>query len=114
MIAVVRIAGQVKQKREVKETLARLNLPRKFSCVVIDEKDKVLTGMVLSVAGSVAYGKISKEFFEEIKKKRGKEGQKFFALHPPVGGFKKSSKVQVPKGILGEHEDVSKLIERML
>jgi ribosomal protein L30/L7E len=40
MIAVVRIAGQVKQKREVKETLARLNLPRKFSCVVIDGRTR--------------------------------------------------------------------------
>lgn len=114
MIAVVRIAGQVKKRQEFKETLLRLNLPRKFACVIIDEKDKVLMGMVNAAAAYVAYGKISKEFADEIKKKRGKEGQKFFALHPPIGGFKKSSKVAYPFGVLGEHEDISKLVGRML
>lgn len=114
MIAVVRIGGQVKKKREIKETLERLNLPRKFSCVILDEKDSVLVGMVRAVDAYVAFGKISKEFAAEIKEKRGKQGKKYFSLHPPVGGFKKSSKVAAPKGILGQHEDISKLIGRML
>ena len=113
MIAVVRIAGQVKKQKDDKETLLRLNLPRKFSCVFIDEKDKVLMGMVESVASSVAYGKVDEKFMKEVEKKRGK-GKRFFALAPPVGGFRRSSKVAAPRGILGKHDDISKLIERML
>lgn len=114
MIAVIRIAGQVDQKQEVKETLQRLNLKRKYNGVIIDEKNPVLMGMVNSIASSVAYGKISEEFAKEIQKKRGEKGKKCIRLHPPIGGLKKSSKVAFPKGILGEHEDISKLIARML
>jgi ribosomal protein L30/L7E len=113
-IAVVRIAGQVEQKTEVKETLKRLNLPRKYSCVIVDEKDAIKMGMVRAVKTSVAYGKVSDDFVKEIEKKRGKEGKKFFSLHPPIGGLKRSSKVAAPKGILGENKEISKLIERML
>jgi ribosomal protein L30/L7E len=114
MIAVIRIAGQVEKKKEIKETLQRLNLKRKFNCVLIDEKDPVLMGMVNSVASSVAYGEVSEEFAKEIQKKRGEKGKKCIRLHPPIGGLKKSSKVAFPKGILGRHDDISKLIGRML
>ena len=114
MIAVLRIAGQVKKRTEIKETLARLNLPRKYSCIMIDEKDKVLMGMVKAVDAYVAFGKITNELADEMKKKRGKEGVKFFSLHPAVGGLKKSSKVAYPKGILGHNQEIGKLIERML
>ena len=37
-----------------------------------------------------------------------------YHLHPPIGGFKKSSKVAAPKGILGKNEDITKLVGRML
>jgi ribosomal protein L30/L7E len=114
MIAVIRIAGQVEKRKEIKETLKRLNLPRKFSCVLIDEKNPVLMGMVNSVAERVIYGEIDEELVKKIKKERGREGKKYFGLHPPVGGFKKSSKVAFPKGILGKNKDIDKLIERML
>lgn len=112
-IAVVRIAGQVEQKKPIKETLQRLNLPRKFSCIIIDDSDKVRVGMLLAVKEKVAFGKITEEFAKEIEKKKV-EGRKYFSLHPPIGGFKKTSKVAAPKGILGKHEDISKLISRML
>lgn len=114
MIAVIRIAGQVEQKREVKETLQRLNLKRKYNCVILDEKNPVLMGMVNSVANSVAYGEINEEFAGRIQKQRGEKGKKCIRLHPPRGGLKKSSKTAFPKGILGKHDDISKLIERML
>ncbi|MFA4960529.1 MAG: uL30 family ribosomal protein [Candidatus Pacearchaeota archaeon] len=113
-IAIVRIGGQAKKPQTIKETLQRLNLPRKFSCVIIDGNDPVKMGMFNAVEMYVAYGEISEEFANEIAKKRDKKDKKYFSLHPPVGGFKKSSKVIAPKGILGEHEDISKFIERML
>jgi len=113
MIAVVRIAGRVAQKKKDVETLKRLKLEKKFTCTLVDGEDKVRMGMVEAVAGCVAYGKVSEDFVKELEKKRpAKNGVHF--LHPPVGGFKKSSKVAAPKGILGKHEDIVKLVGRML
>jgi ribosomal protein L30/L7E len=114
MIAVIRIVGQCKLKEKVIETLDRLKLRRKFTCVLVDEKDTVRMGMVKAVEDYVAYGVIDEKLMKELKDKRGKKGKDVFFLHPPVGGFKKSSKVAAPKGILRKHEDISKLLGRML
>ena len=113
MILVIRISGQVKNKEKDNETMRRLKLNKKFSAILVDSKDKVKMGMVSAVAHKVSFGKVSKEFVEELNKKRpAKEGVYF--LHPPRGGFKKSSKVAAPKGILGRQDDITKLAERML
>jgi ribosomal protein L30/L7E len=113
VVLVVRIAGQVKNKVKDNETLKRLKMSKKFSAVLIDEKDEIRMGMVRAVSHMVAYGSVADDFVKELKKARGdKEG--VFFLHPPRGGFKKSSKVAAPKGILGEHEDIVKLAGRML
>jgi ribosomal protein L30/L7E len=114
MIAVIRIVGQCKLKGKTVETLNRLKLRRKFTCILVDEKDEIRMGMVRAVEDSVAYGVVDDKFVKEMKEKRGKEGKDVFFLHPPVGGFKKSSKVAAPKGILRKHEDISKLLGRML
>jgi ribosomal protein L30/L7E len=114
MIAVLRIAGRANNKTKDDETLNRLNLDRKFACILVDEKDAVRKGMVRSVAHLVAYGKVSEDFVKEMKKARGKKDEETLHLHPPRGGFKKRSDVAMPKGILGEHEDITKLIGRML
>jgi len=112
MICVLRIAGRVKNKKKDNETLKRLRLDRKFACVLVDEKDSVRMGMVMAVGHMVAYGAVDDEFVKKLKK--GHEKDKVFHLHPPVGGFKKSSKVAAPKGILGKNEDITKLVGRML
>ena len=39
MIAIIRIRGQVKVKNQLDETFRRLRLPRKYSCIFIDEKE---------------------------------------------------------------------------
>lgn len=113
MILVVRIAGRVKNREKDNETLKRLKMGKKFSCILVDEKDKVQIGMVESVKHMVAYGKVGEDFVKEMKKKRKDKDEVWF-LHPPRGGFKKSSKVLTPKGILGKHKDISKLVGRML
>jgi len=113
-IAVVRIAGQPKQKKKVLETLNRLKLRKKFTCTFVNGDDKVRMGMVESAAEAVMYGAVSEEFAKEMVSKREKSGTGIMFLHPPRGGFKKSSKVAAPKGILGRHEDISKIIGRML
>ncbi|MFH0808012.1 MAG: uL30 family ribosomal protein [archaeon] len=110
---VVRIAGQVKNLKSENETLRRLKLEKKFSACFVEEDDKVRMGMVKAVDKKVAYGKVSDDFVEELNEKRpAKEGVYF--LHPPRGGFKKSSRLPTPKGILGKHEDFVKLVGRML
>ena len=40
-VLVIRIAGQVKNKAKDNETLKRLKMRRKFSCVLVDEKDQI-------------------------------------------------------------------------
>lgn len=112
-IAVLRIAGRAKNKEKDNETLRRLKLNKKFTMTLIDGSDAVRMGMVGSVAHMVSYGEISEELIKELKEKRkGKEG--IFFMHPPKGGFKKSSKVAFPRGILGKNPEIDKLVQRML
>lgn len=113
MMFVVRIGGRCKKRGDDVETLNRLNLDRKFTGAFFDEKDSVINGMVESVAHLVAFGKLDEKVEKEMMKKKTKE-KNIFHLHPPRGGFKKSSKVAYPKGILGRNPDLSKLVERML
>ena len=140
MICVIRIRGQVGVKKDVKGTLHRLRLRRKYSCVVIPNPSKPFLGMVKKVKDCVAYGTIDDETFIKLIEKRGqlidknkkinakkvveelKKGKKyeelnlkpFFRLHPPRGGLK-SSKLHFPKGVLGDHkEKIKDLVLRML
>jgi len=136
MILVLRIHGQVGLKHTINETLYRLKIRRKLACTLIDKEDKIMVGMLNSVRDYVAFGEISDELAKKLIEKRGetlegkpikdagkvlediKKGEwkikRFFRLHPPVGGFKRSTKLHSPKGILGENKEISKLVERML
>lgn len=136
MIAIVRIIGKAAIQRSVEETLTRLNIHRKLACTLINKDDKVQYGMLMAIRNQVAYSEISDEFAQEIIAKRGqtvdgkpvkdaakalesiKKGEwkikKVFRLHPPRGGFKKSTKQHYPKGVLGENKELDKLIARML
>lgn len=127
MIAIIRIHGRVDVPQDIEETLKRLRIYKKLNCTFIDESDKVRMGMLKKVKDYVMYGSVSEEFVEKVieargelldktkKSKKTKENIKpWMKLHPPRGGFRKSTKLQVPKGILGRHEDISKIMERML
>ena len=142
LFAVIRISGMVKVNKDIAETLERLKLRRKYSCVLINSKNENLIGMLNKSKYHVAYGNIDKEVLEKLIKERAesKEGRKkevkvdvkeivnglikgkklsdfglkdFFRLHPPRRGIK--SKLYYPKGVLGDNrKDINKLIERML
>lgn len=119
MIAVIRIRGQVKLKNEIAETFRRLNLPRKFSCIFIDEKDSVKMGMLTKINQYVIYGTVTDAVMKKVMDKREhvtKDGKKkgFCRLHPPIGGFRKSTKMARPKGVLGKDDDIAKLLEKMI
>ena len=115
VVAVIRITGQLGLRKEVKDTLYRLKLRRKLVCILIEETDEVKMGMVKKIKEFVTYGKIEDKFVKELETKRGKDKAKgFYRLHPPIGGFKKSTKLPAPKGILGKNDNIDKLLRRML
>jgi len=140
MIVAIRISGPIKLKASIEETLSRLRLKRKFSCVVF-KPTKENIGMINKVRDFVAYGEVKKETFEKLIEKRGQlidkkkkidpkriydeieNGKKyvdlnlkpFFRLHPPRGGMDVKRGFGDKKGVLGNNkEHINELLERML
>lgn len=117
-IAVVRIKGQVGLNKDVKETLNRLRLRKKYACVVLDNPNETQLGMVKRLRDFVAFGEIDEKAYKELVEKRGKKDEKgklkpFFRLHPPRKGA--NTKLHFPKGVLGDNKDkINDLIGRML
>ena len=141
MIAVIRIRGQVGLNAKIKETFNRLNIRKKYSCIVDANPSKEKIGMVKKIKDLVAYGEISDETLKKLIEKRGRpmnknekidsakiiEGIKkgksyselnlkpFFRLHPPRKGIDSKKHFGVGKGVLGDNrEKINELIERML
>ena len=115
MIAVVRISGQVGLEKEIRETLNRLNLRKKYGCIVLAKPTVVQEGMIKTVKDFVAFGELNKETYDKLVKERGQKGKKFFRLHPPRGGIDSKKHFGVKKGVLGNNKDqIGKLIGRML
>ncbi|MFH1585430.1 MAG: uL30 family ribosomal protein [archaeon] len=115
MKAVIRIHGQVNLDRDIAETLNRLNLKRKYSCIVLEKPGPVQLGMIKKVKDFVAYGNLDKDTHDKLVKARGKKGKKVFRLHPPRGGADTRKHFGVKKGILGNNKDkINDLIRRML
>ncbi|GBE20443.1 50S ribosomal protein L30P [archaeon BMS3Abin17] len=140
MIAIVRIRGRVGLNSDVKETLYRLRLRRKYSCVVMDSTKEQLSALK-KLRDFVAFGEINKETLKKLIEKRGQlidkkkkidankiveeleKGKKysdlnlkpFFRLHPPRKGIESKKHFGVGKGVLGDNKDkINDLIERML
>jgi len=143
MIAAIRISGLIKiEKEHVEETMKRLRMKRKYTCVLLNEKPETL-GMIDMVKNIIAYGKIEEKTLALLLKNRGKkignvkakiseaEATKiakevlagksleslgvvpFFGLHPARGGI--YTKLHFPRGVLRNNkEKINKLIERML
>jgi len=137
ILAVIRIEGMVKVRKDVAETLDRLRLRRKYACVLVDSNNEGKMGMLKKVKHFVAYGEIDDKTLKELIDSRGSSiegkidsdkivkgllgGKKlkdlglkpFFRLHPPRKGIK--SKLQFPKGVLGNNGvKINDLIRRML
>lgn len=138
MMCIIRIRGDVKLNKDIRETLYRLRLRKKYSCVVINP-NKEQKGMIGKIKNVVAFGEIKKDVFEKLILARGQKIKKekkidskkiieelekgkkyedlnlkaFFRLHPPRGGIK--SKIHFPKGVLGNNkEKINDLVLRML
>lgn len=116
-------------RTEVEETLSRhLHLTRKLHCSVFSRD---VTSWIRKCKDYITWGPIDKELLTKLVEKRGgtkdvakvveafMKGEQpipVFRLHPPVGGFKKPTKLPVPKGALGKRdaESLKKLLTRML
>ena len=114
MIAVIRIKGAVGINKPISETLYRLRLRKKYSCIVLDKPSKEQTGMIEKVRDFVAYGEISEEVYKKLIEKRKTKNKGFFRLHPPRGGIDTKKHSGVGKGVLGKNKDMDKLVEKML
>lgn len=144
MIVVIRISGQVAIGNNIKATLGRLRLKRKYACVLLHENPETL-GMIEKAKAYIAYGKIDNATLTELILKRARlpgnkpvdikkisqgmvdeilSGKKkladfgfkpFFRLHPPRGGMRLSTKQFYPGGVLGNwNEKINSLVMRML
>ena len=119
MIAAIRIKGQVGLKSDINETLNRLRMRRKYSCVVL-KGSKEEMGMIKKLRDFIAYGDIDDTTYKKLVEKRGKKQadgklKPFFRLHPPRKGIESKKHFGVGKGVLGNHGDkINELIERML
>ena len=138
MILVIRISGLVGVPPEIKETLHRIRLRRKYSAVLLPPTSENFK-LLMRIRNYVAYGEANKETLIKLIKERGKSlsnkridtkkaieqldkksfkdiGLKpFFRLHPPRGGIESKKHFGVGKGVLGDNkEKINNLVERML
>lgn len=113
-VAAILIRGLVGSRQDVKDTLKMLNLQVKNNCVIL-ENNPVNMGMLNKVRDYITYGPITEETIK-ILEPRKKEGKKYYALHPPRGGFeRKGIKLPTNKGgALGPRENIHELIVKMI
>ena len=138
MIAIIRIKGQVGIDRKIAETMKRLRLTRKYTCVIMNP-NKEQTGMIEKLRDFVAFGEVSADTFEKVIAARGialdkskkvdakkaaeevSKGASYddvnirnvFRMHPPRKGI--NAKIHFPKGVLGNNkEKINDLLLRML
>ena len=115
MICIIRIKGQVKVRGDFIETLKRMNLKKKYTCVVIEKPNAEQLGMLKKIENFVAYGEISPEMYKKLVEARGQKSKTIFRLHPPRKGIDSKLHFGIKKGVLGNHgKEIDKLVERML
>jgi len=124
-MAIVRVSGEIRIKKEFEDTLRMLNLSKKHMCVVVDGTPSMI-GMIKKIKDFVTWGEASDEIVTLLKEKRqemtkNKEGKQipkpFYRLHPPRGGYeRKGTKVAYVKGgALGYRaEKINDFIKRMI
>ncbi|MEM2963568.1 MAG: uL30 family ribosomal protein [Candidatus Anstonellales archaeon] len=110
MLAVIRVrAGSPNPK--TKKTLELLKLTRVNHCVLVPSTPS-LRGMIAVCKDYVAYGAPSQDIITRLHEKYGNK-ETLFRLHPPRGGWK-SIKKPYPRGALGFHKDINKILKKML
>jgi len=143
MFAVIRIRGIRKIKPRISRTLELLRLNKPNHCVVVPENSSTVR-MLNLVRDYVAYGAVDEKALAKLLLRRGKKGASrlseqmekkaieqlandiisgkkkirdvvdpVFCLHPPRKGYK-NTKLHYPRGDLGKHEHIEKLLNRII
>ncbi|MBW2996086.1 uL30 family ribosomal protein [Candidatus Woesearchaeota archaeon] len=115
-IAVVRIRGSIKLKKELKDTLDMLRLYKQNYCVILDASPSIV-GMLKKAQSLVTWGEIDDETLALLKEKKQEKEKKFFRLHPPRKGFERKG-IKLPfkvGGALGYRGNkINDLIKKMI
>ncbi|MDP3742676.1 MAG: hypothetical protein Q8R15_05155 [Candidatus Micrarchaeota archaeon] len=115
MIVVIRIRGSMETRQEIEDTLSQhLHVTRRMHAAVFTTN---IAGWLQKAKDYITWGFIDADTYKQLIAKRGDgKEQKLYRLHPPKGGFKKSTKIAFPKGELGKRdaESMKKLLLRML
>ncbi len=120
-LALILIRGVIRAKEDIIRTLFTLRLRKKNTCVVIADTPS-LRAAAVKCKDYIAYGEIDDATYQLLVEKRGKRNEdgslkKFFALHPPRGGFDRKG-IKTPfsnGGALGNRgAKINDLIRRML
>jgi len=118
MKAAVLIRGTIGAQEKVKDTLKMLNLTKKNTCIVLDDDNHAQQGMLTKCVDFVTYGDLDDDTYKNLQKERGNTHPKenVYRLHPPRKGFRgKGIKKQYKDGgALGERDNITSLIERMI
>ena len=130
------MAGRIGVERGRESTLESLMLKKKYAAILISEKDLPVLNKIKEL---VIFGELDDETLKELLTKRCKKGKALVSnvdeiikelksgkrlrevgvnptlhLHPPRGGFKVSTKLPYPQGVLGKNKDIVKLVKRMI
>ncbi len=94
-VAIVRIRGGIRVRKDIKDTMDMLRLYRQNYCVVY-EKTPSLVGMIKKIKDYVTWGELDDESIKMLVVKRGRPDPKdrekvkpYFRLSPPAGGFER-------------------------
>ncbi|MCL4365263.1 MAG: uL30 family ribosomal protein [Candidatus Marsarchaeota archaeon] len=133
LLAVVRVRGSMGVRRELNETMKRLNLERVNNLVLIYGTRSNI-GMIKKVGDFVTYGEIRKDMLERLLSEKGGDKAKGEAdaiasgkknpkavisipirLRPPKHGYGGIKHNFLHGGALGYRgEEISRLLERMV
>ena len=144
MIAAIRIKGLVDIPRDSKRTMDLLGIRKKYSCILLQETPEIkgmlkkvggyiaygeanketIKNLIMKrgrmqgdkpiKADEEKIEKITEDLLSNKINLKNLKIKPFFRLHPPRGGFKKSTRLMYPKGILGKNDKINEIIMRML
>jgi len=70
-IAIVRIRGRVKVKKEIEDSMKMLRLYNKHTCVIVKDSQNI-AGMIFKFKDYVTWGEIDEPTFKALLEKRGR------------------------------------------
>lgn len=99
-IAVIRLRGEIKTRKEMNDTMKNLGMKKIYTLVILPKTDSVL-GMIRKVENFVMWGDVPKDIIKE----------KVLHLKP----FSlKSKKLRYPAGDLGYRPEMDKFVKKVV